>query len=155
MTEAKFLVDENYLGKPAVSSLHTLGQTRVPKAAFTHFLDKFESSTPDREWLNELASEGYLIITADRARRGGGGAGNKLTNLCRELSITHVLVTHSIHRARLSHASRSGIIPGVPPIPMIDKSRQSSKPGTTSCACPPLRGGAASYFGSTTGDGPY
>ncbi len=121
MSDLRFLVDENYLGKPAVRSLHSLAQNHVPKASFIHFLDRFQAGTPDRDWLNVLASEAFVIITADRARRGGGDDANKLTQLCRELSITHVLVTHSIHRERLSDASRSGIVPLPHPVPMIDK----------------------------------
>ncbi len=51
-------------------------------------------SVPDSVWLPRLASEGWVLLTADR---GKSNKGKKLPHLCRQHSLTHVLVGPSIH----------------------------------------------------------
>jgi hypothetical protein len=91
----KVFFDENF-GRPTVRSLEgLLKNSLTPPDEVAHVLDFYEPGTPDPEWLPRLAEEGWIVITADRAKRSGGP---KLPFLCAQLGITHVLLSGRIHK---------------------------------------------------------
>jgi hypothetical protein len=87
--------DENF-GRPTVQSLEGLLKNSLnPPAEIAHILDFYEQGTPDNQWLPKLAEEGWIVISADRAKRSGGP---KLPYLCAQFGITHILLSGRIHK---------------------------------------------------------
>lgn len=68
---------------------------------FFHLMEYVKSGTRDSVWVPQRASEGWILITADSARKAKGlGRENNLARLCRQHRITHVVLGPSIHRMK-------------------------------------------------------
>ncbi len=106
MTEpaSKFLFDECALGKPAVDSLAALLSFAEPesRAEITHKLT-FHGHGPgiwDEQWVPEAGAEGWVIISADRGKKGGTKKGQKLPRVCEAHCVTHVLLSGGMMRQK-------------------------------------------------------
>ena len=63
----KFFIDNNLPPKLARALAELSGSSHQ----VIHLKEKFEQSTPDVEWINELSSEGgWVVITLDRLKKG-------------------------------------------------------------------------------------
>ena len=68
---------------------------------FFHLQEYARKGTPDSEWLPERAQDGWMLITADLARKAKGkGRENNLAMLCRVYKMTHIVLGPSIHRMK-------------------------------------------------------
>lgn len=66
---------------------------------FRHILDFQKQRVPDEIWIPNVARDRWIIITADRGKRGTARQkGGHLPTLCREHEITHVILGPSVHR---------------------------------------------------------
>src|SRR5262245_57359260 len=68
------------------------------KTCLRHVLEFQSQGVFDEVWVPQIAAEGWIIITADRGKRGRQGKGEKLPLLCRRFAITHVMLSAAIHR---------------------------------------------------------
>jgi hypothetical protein len=59
---------------------------------------------PDDVWLERVASEDWVIISSDRGKKYGGP---KLPRFCEELSITHILISASLHQEKQFEKARA------------------------------------------------
>ncbi|MBN2447217.1 MAG: hypothetical protein JXO22_10850 [Phycisphaerae bacterium] len=92
----RLLFDENF-GKPIVRALGELLKWSNLEIEVTHLID-FEGRAGSRDdtWVPKLQEQDYMVITADKGRRGGGP---KLPRICKEFGIRHVvLVGKLVHR---------------------------------------------------------
>jgi hypothetical protein len=94
--EIKLLFDE-CVGKPVMERLATWLAAAPEKTLLGHILDYQRQGTHDEVWVPQVATEGWVVITADRGRRGKRSKGEKLPILCRSFGITHVMLSSSIH----------------------------------------------------------
>jgi hypothetical protein len=66
-------------------------------AEVAHLFSKFDKGTPDKVWVPELRAEGgWIVISADRGSHSKKD--ERLPLICRELDVTHVLLSASLHR---------------------------------------------------------
>jgi hypothetical protein len=85
------------VGKPIMESMFQIiaASTADPeKPEFRHIVDHQKQGALDADWVPKVASEGWIVITADRGKRCGGA---KLPQLCRLHGITHVMLSASLH----------------------------------------------------------
>jgi len=54
----------------------------------------------DEVWIPEAAEEGWIVISADRGRKGGRKKGEKLPRVCRNYGVTHVLMSGGMMKRR-------------------------------------------------------
>lgn len=64
-----------------------------------HILEFQQQGVWDEQWIPRVASEGWILITADRGKKGSK-KGEKLPRLCVRHRITHVVLSAGIHRRK-------------------------------------------------------
>lgn len=84
----KLLLDEN-IGRPLTESIASVLEWHESEPEVWHLLQFEKAGTPDPEWLKRAADDDWVILSADRGKRYGGG---KLPLLCLEYRITHILI---------------------------------------------------------------
>jgi hypothetical protein len=96
----RFLFDE-CISRPAVErQIRDSLQLYGGDAEVAHLFDKFPPASPDKEWIPSIAKEGgWIIISADRGTHSRKD--ERLPNICRELGVTHVLLSASLHRRNM------------------------------------------------------
>jgi hypothetical protein len=65
----------------------------TPTPNIRHLLDFFTAGTSDAVWVPKIASEGWVVLTADR---GKSSSKNKLPGICEQFKVTHILMGSSI-----------------------------------------------------------
>lgn len=94
MPVPKFLIDECVMGTKHVRIMEEMLRKLNHSYTIEHVIQKFSPGAQDAEWIPEIANEpDWVIISADRGKRGKGA---KLPLLCKEFSLTHVLMTSSV-----------------------------------------------------------
>lgn len=94
----RFLFDECCIGRCTVErelrqSLALFGA----EAELAHVLNAFPMGTPDAEWMQQIAAEGgWIIISSDRGK--SCRKSESLPLICRELRVTHVMLSAGIHK---------------------------------------------------------
>ena len=88
----KFIFDEN-IGSKVVKAIQAVLSFHKNKSEVKYIFDFYPSGVPDNEWIVGLDND-WIIITADRARKYGGG---KLPLICKEKSISVILLSSSMH----------------------------------------------------------
>jgi len=102
--QPKFLFDECTLSARAVGVLAQLLEFAIPASSATvqhklNFHDDGEGIW-DEVWIPEAAKEGWIIISADRGKKGGCKKGEKLPRVCRDVQVTHVLMSGGIMKRK-------------------------------------------------------
>lgn len=88
-----FLFDE-CIGKPVMLQLRQLVST---DSQFVHICDYYRQGIKDTDWIPRIAAEGrWVVITSDGGK--GSKKGEKLPDLCRAHSLTHVVLSSSLHQ---------------------------------------------------------
>ena len=90
---AKLLFDENF-GGPIVDALKRLVHFQREPPEVRGIREFVSSGTHDEEWVQKLANEGWIVVSADRGKQCGGA---KLPQVCAEHGVTHVLLSNSVH----------------------------------------------------------
>lgn len=105
-TTIKLLFDEN-IGKPLVDAmLPLLSKYRDPPVV-EHLLDLLgRHGEKDKVWIPKLAEESWLVISADRGKKGG----SKLPLLCAHHKVSHVLIKGKLHNVRQFEKARAIIV---------------------------------------------
>lgn len=99
MAKAKFLFDE-CIGRPHIDRLKQFVEIDGDDAPeISHILEFQEPGVWDEEWIPQVASERWIIITQDLGRKGKS-KGNPLPTLCSSLKITHVLLSPRVNRRK-------------------------------------------------------
>ena len=99
----KLLFDE-CLGKPLLKDVQKLLAWDDPPPEFGHLLDYFTQGVCDSVWIPLVAKDGWVIITADRAKKSKK---IKLPEICLNFKITHILLTGSIVRLKQSQKANA------------------------------------------------
>ena len=96
----RLLFDENF-GKPAIERLARFlsagGDDDFPE--IKHILEFQEQGGLDEDWIPRMASEGWVLITADRGKKMRG-KGEKLPRLCVKYGVTHVILSRRIQQRK-------------------------------------------------------
>jgi PIN like domain len=101
----KLLFDENF-GRPLVSALKGLLAFSRDCPEVRHILELQTAGKKDPDWVPQLASNGWVILTCDR----GKSAGPKLPQLCRAYRITHVLISGGLHNSPQFEKARAVLV---------------------------------------------
>lgn len=73
-------------------------------AEVAHLFGKFSEGMPDAKWIPELSKEGgWIVISSDRGTHSRKD--ERLPLICRELDVTHVLLSASLHRRNMYYKS--------------------------------------------------
>jgi hypothetical protein len=99
----KLLLDEN-IGRPITESIASILWWHESRPVVKHLLDIEQSGIRDSQWLKRLASEGWVVMTADRAKRCGG---DKLPQICLQFGITHILIGGTLHNQKQFEKARA------------------------------------------------
>ncbi len=100
----KLLFDEN-IGKPLVLAIAGLASFSDPPVEVKHILEITQAcSVPDHVWIPKIASESWLVVSADRGRRGKG---MPLPKVCRQFGVSHVLISGALHQQRQFEKARA------------------------------------------------
>lgn len=96
----KLLFDE-CVGKPHVDGIARLAQMDLSdeRPEVRHILEFQQQGVWDEQWIPRVASEGWILITADRGKKGPK-KGEKLPRLCVRHRITHVVLSTGMHRRK-------------------------------------------------------
>lgn len=97
MTSLLRLLFDECVGKPTMLAIAELLVAEPEKPDLQHVLDFQSQGVRDEVWVPKAATEGRIIITADRGKRGGGA---KLPLLCRRYGITHVMLSATLHHRK-------------------------------------------------------
>lgn len=97
MTKKLRLMFDECVGKPVVDALPGLLQFSDHEFELSHVLEKQQQGVWDETWIPQLATEGWIVITGDRGRRGGKKKGEKFPIVCQQNGITHVMLGPSLH----------------------------------------------------------
>ena len=89
----KLLFDENF-GKPIGSVVAKLLSFHPNPPEIGFVIDRFGSGAKDHLWIPQVAKEGWVILSTDRAKQCGG---QKLPLICQEHGVTHILLSRAIH----------------------------------------------------------
>ncbi len=66
-----------------------------------HIVEFQGQGIADSVWIPQYAADGWVAITADRARRGTGGPAEKLPLLCHRHRMTHVVLSNKMHHCKV------------------------------------------------------
>lgn len=72
-----------------------------------HIYDYQMNGMYDEIWVPQIAKEGWIVVTADRGKKGGLKKGEKLPRLCLMYSVTHVIMSSTIHHQKVFNKVRS------------------------------------------------
>jgi len=92
----KLLFDE-CVGKAVLPKIAELLAISEKQPDLAHVLQFQEQGVHDKEWIPLIAEEGWIVVTADRGKRGKKSKGEKLPLVCRQFGVTHVMLSSSIH----------------------------------------------------------
>ncbi|WP_020470531.1 PIN-like domain-containing protein [Zavarzinella formosa] len=87
----RFLFDE-CVGKPLMLALEREVGSQFE---FVHLCDYFRAGIPDNEWIPQAAGGNWIVVTGDSGKHSGKG--KKLPDLCRNHSITHIILGPKLH----------------------------------------------------------
>ena len=92
MNPPRLMFDE-CVGKPAMEEIQRTISLSLDEAEFKHVLDFQRQGVLDEDWIPRIAREGdWVVITADRGRRGSAKKGEKLPVVCKQQGVTHVVL---------------------------------------------------------------
>lgn len=94
----KLLIDEN-IGKPIGSVLVQLLKWHPEPPEIAFVVDRF-GGQKDHIWVPQVAQEGWVILSTDRAKQCGGA---KLHHVCEEHKVTHILMSATMHELKQFH----------------------------------------------------
>ncbi|MHB1421905.1 MAG: PIN-like domain-containing protein [Gemmataceae bacterium] len=92
----RLLFDE-CVGKPILDAVATYLAASEQKPDLSHVLDFQQQGIFDETWIPRIAAEGWIVITADRGKRGGRSKGEKLPFVCQQFGVTHILLSARVH----------------------------------------------------------
>ena len=95
MSDVKLFFD-NCIGSPISDAIGNMLRFHNVKPVVRHIKEYFDQSTPDDIWIPQIAKEGWIVITADKAKRYGGP---KLPTICKNEKLTHILISGKLHNA--------------------------------------------------------
>jgi hypothetical protein len=101
----KLLFDENF-GLPLVQALKGLLAFSRELTEAQHIIEMHRSGAKDSEWVPQVATGGWIVLTADRGRSSGA----KLPQLCRAAGITHVLISGKLHNSPQFEKARAVLV---------------------------------------------
>jgi hypothetical protein len=99
----KLLLDE-CIGRPIAVSINQMLSWDSPPPTIHHLTNYFVPGERDPSWIPKIADEGWIILTADRGRKGK----DKLPGICVAYRVTHILMGASI--MRLKQAQKANAI---------------------------------------------
>jgi hypothetical protein len=101
-TVRKLLFDE-CIGKPYIDALKIFGgnNRHPPFAEIFHLFDKFKPGEDDAVWIPQLANEEFILISADRAKRGRRKKSSNLPRLCAKYGLRHILLGGSLSQQKM------------------------------------------------------
>ena len=100
----KLLFDEN-IGKPLAQAIGQILRFDNSRHEVRHILDLTNKlAVPDEQWVPTIADGDWMVITADRGRQGPG---RPLPRICKELSVTHVVISGTLHNSRQFEKARA------------------------------------------------
>jgi hypothetical protein len=91
----KLLLDE-CLGRPLVVDINKMLSWDTPIPTIHHLTNYFKPGELDPDWIPKVASEGWIILTADRGRKGK----DKLPSICLAYKVTHILMGSSVMKMK-------------------------------------------------------
>jgi hypothetical protein len=98
----KLLLDE-CLGRPIVEDINRMLSWDVPKPTIRHLTNYFVPGELDPVWIPQVAAEGWMILTADRGRKGK----DKLPAICIAYKVTHILMGPSMMKLKQSQKANA------------------------------------------------
>lgn len=97
MSEKLKLLFDECVGRAVLPKItEFLGISENPPE-LSHVLQFQEQGVHDEDWIPQIAEERWIVVTADRGRRGKQSKGEKLPLVCRQFGVTHVMLSSSIH----------------------------------------------------------
>lgn len=101
-TARKLLFDE-CIGKPYIDALRLfVAENRHPPfVEISHLFEKFKPGEDDAVWIPKLAHEEFILISADRAKRGRRKKSSNLPRLCAKFGLRHVLLGGSLAQQKM------------------------------------------------------
>jgi hypothetical protein len=87
----KLLVDE-CLGRPIVEGMNKWLSLDTPAPTIHHLTNYFVSGAKDPVWIPQVKSEGWIILSQDRGKKGK----DKLPKICAHYGITHIILSKSV-----------------------------------------------------------
>jgi hypothetical protein len=109
MTKIRLFFDE-CVGRTIIDDIQPyLNHHTSLEFELAHIFDRYNSGDWDEKWLPELEKD-WLVITADRGKRGGVKKGQKLPSVCKSLGITYIMLGPSV--ARLSSFDKMNAVAG-------------------------------------------
>jgi hypothetical protein len=91
----KLLLDE-CLGRPLVLDMNRMLSWDTSKPTIHHLTNYFRPGELDPDWIPKVAGEGWMVLTADRGRKGK----DKLPSICASYKVTHILMGASVARLK-------------------------------------------------------
>jgi hypothetical protein len=98
----KLLLDE-CLGRPLVVDINQFLSWDTPTPTIHHLTNYFKPGELDPDWIPKIANEGWIILTADRGKRGK----DKLPSICAAYKVTHILMGKSVARLKQSQKANA------------------------------------------------
>jgi hypothetical protein len=98
----KLLLDE-CVGRPIVADISRMLSWDVPAPTIHHLTNYFVPGELDPVWIPKVAAEGWIILTADRGKRGK----DKLPRICVAYKVTHILMGPSIMKLKQSQKANA------------------------------------------------
>ena len=108
MSERIQLLFDECVGRPLVEGLATLLKLDKSVSEVKRLLEMQQSGTADRLWIPTHAKEGWVLVTADRHRKGSSNAGGNLLSICLAHDMTCICLGKSVHQLR--HIAKAGVI---------------------------------------------
>lgn len=91
------------LGYPIVADMNRLLQWDSPPPVIEHLLKFFQAGEKDNVWIPRIAQEEWIILTADRGRKGKA----KLPGICVAYKVTHILMSGSVMKLKQSQKANA------------------------------------------------
>jgi hypothetical protein len=91
----KLLLDE-CLGRPLVLDINKMLSWDTPAPTIHHLTNYFTPGALDPDWIPKVAGEGWIILTADRGKKGK----DKLPSICSAYKVTHILMGNSVMKLK-------------------------------------------------------
>jgi hypothetical protein len=91
----KLMLDE-CLGRPLVADINKMLSWDIPSPTIHHLTNYFIPGESDPVWIPKVAEEGWIILTADRGKKGK----DKLPSICVTYKVTHILMGTSVMKLK-------------------------------------------------------